>query len=329
MGKILITGAAGFIGSHYLDFLAENRSELHGDVVVIDLLTYSGLRANIQKHIDSQFITFHKGDITNYSFIESVFTLEKIDSVINFAAESHVDRSINNPLPFINTNILGTVTLLDAFKKYSSGRFLQVSTDEVYGSIDKGSWSEKEPLQPSSPYAASKASGDLIAGSYFKTFGIDICITRCSNNYGSRQFPEKVIPLFVTNLIEKKRIPLYGDGTNVRDWIHVRDHCRAINLVFENGKSGEIYNIGEGKELSNRDLSHRILNKFGKDSSWIEAVKDRKGHDFRYSVNSEKIRRELGFASQTSFEEGLEETIEWYVQNENWWRPLKGSNPQK
>ena len=243
--------------------------------------------------------------------------------IVNFAAESHVDRSITGARDFVETNVLGTQNLLDAAWRNSVKTFLQISTDEVYGTIDEGSWDENFPLLPNSPYSASKASADLLARSYHRTFGMDVRITRCSNNYGPHQFPEKVIPLFVTNLIDKKKVPLYGKGLNVRDWLHVDDHCRGIHAVLTQGKSGEIYNIGGGRELTNRELTSIILEKMDRDDSSIEFVQDRLGHDLRYSVSIKKISSELGYTPQVPFEHGIEQTIDWYKSNENWWRPLK------
>jgi dTDP-glucose 4,6-dehydratase len=250
--------------------------------------------------------------------------LEDVDAVINFAAESHVDRSISGASDFVQSNIVGVSTLLDAIKDSKRKiRLLQVSTDEVYGSIEFGSWSEDWPLQPNSPYSASKASGDLLARSYQRTHGVDVVITRCSNNYGTHHFPEKLIPRFITNLIEGKKVPVYGTGENVRDWLHVDDHCRGIYSVLMNGRSGEVYNIGGGRELTNNEITSTILEAMGADESSIEYVEDRKGHDLRYSVDWTKIKGELGYEPQVKFEDGLSETIQWYRDNEAWWKPLK------
>jgi dTDP-glucose 4,6-dehydratase len=249
-----------------------------------------------------------------------VFNTKNIDVIVNFAAESHVDRSIDSSKNFFETNLLGTHTLLDAAKRNEVATFIQISTDEVYGSIKSGSWDEEQPLMPNSPYAASKASADLLARSFHQTYGMDIRITRCSNNYGPNQFPEKVIPLFITNLLTQKRIPLYGDGSNIRDWLHVSDHCRGINLVLQKGKPGEIYNIGGGREISNLELTCFILNAMNTEEKSIDRVKDRLGHDFRYSLNFEKISRELGYKPEISFEQGINETIDWYRRNEGWWQ---------
>jgi len=264
---------------------------------------------------------FIKGDIANPDLISDL--TKRHDAIVNFAAESHVDRSITGARDFIETNVLGVQNLLAASLHNKVSVFVQVSTDEVYGSISEGSWSEEYPLLPNSPYSASKASADLICRSYNRTFGMDIRVTRCSNNYGPHQFPEKVIPLFVTNLIDNGKVPLYGNGLNVRDWLHVDDHCDGIYSVLSEGKSGNIYNIGGGRELTNRELTEIILRKFDRDESSIEYVTDRLGHDLRYSVSHEKITRELGYMPKINFEDGIEETIEWYKRNESWWRPLK------
>jgi dTDP-glucose 4,6-dehydratase len=250
--------------------------------------------------------------------------ISDVDAVINFAAESHVDRSITGALEFVQTNIVGVHIILDAIRDSGKKiRFLQVSTDEVYGSIESGSWSESFPLQPNSPYSASKASGELLARSYNRTHGTDVVITRCSNNYGTHHFPEKLIPLFITNLLEGKRVPVYGTGKNVRDWLHVDDHCRGIYQVLMNGRSGETYNIGGGRELTNLEITSLILEAMGADDSVIEHVEDRKGHDLRYSVDWSKIKSELGYEPQVKFEDGLRDTIQWYRDNETWWKPLK------
>jgi dTDP-glucose 4,6-dehydratase len=260
------------------------------------------------------------GDITNPNDVESACS--GVDAVINFAAESHVDRSISDSSAFIQTNIEGVRILLEQCRKLKI-RFLQVSTDEVYGSISNGSWTEDSPLEPNSPYSASKASGDLIARSFHKTFGVDTVITRCSNNYGPNQFPEKIIPLFITNLIEGKEVPLYGDGKNIRDWLHVSDHCRGIALALVNGKSGEVYNIGGGQEMTNLELTLVILNKFGLGEEKIEFIADRRGHDFRYSVAWNKANEELGYRPEVDFSKGIVDTIDWYRNNQIWWEPLR------
>ena len=303
--------------------MASNR-QLDGivGIKVLDKLTYAGVIENLNAAEDFSGYEFIQGDICDSTLVSEV--VKDVDAVINFAAESHVDRSITGSTDFVQTNIVGVQVLLDAIK--ASGRkirFLQVSTDEVYGSIELGSWTEEWPLQPNSPYSASKASGELLARSYFKTHGIDVVITRCSNNYGTHHFPEKLIPLFITNLIEGKKVPVYGNGKNIRDWLHVDDHCRGIYAALMNGKSGEVYNIGGGRELTNLEITDLILKEMGADETVIEYVEDRKGHDFRYSVDWKKIHRELGYEPQVKFEDGLKETIQWYRDNEAWWKPLK------
>jgi dTDP-glucose 4,6-dehydratase len=321
--RLLVTGGAGFIGSHFVDLLLKSEKPVYSKIVILDLLTYSGLQSNVERFNSDSRVEFIHGDIADRDAVREMIQRFEIDSIVNFAAESHVDRSIYSAMPFAHTNFLGLTNLLEGFRDFCKGRFIQISTDEVYGSISQGSWSEDRPLSPNSPYSASKAGADLMALAFARTYNLDICITRSSNNYGPRQFPEKVIPLFVTNLIDGKKVPLYGQGLNVRDWIHVTDNCRAIKLVFEHGKSGEIYNIGGGRELSNLELTKLILSEFNKPIDFIERVVDRAGHDFRYSVDDQKIRKELGFSSAYSFEVGLRETITWYKENENWWRPLK------
>jgi len=320
--RLLVTGAAGFIGSNFVRMIASGKIEGISGVTVLDKLTYAGVKRNLLSAQNISNYSFVEGDICDIELVTSM--LDDIDAVINFAAESHVDRSISGAADFVQTNIVGVQVLLDAIKTSSrKTRFLQVSTDEVYGSIEKGSWNEEWPLQPNSPYSASKASGELLARSYNRTHGMDVVITRCSNNYGTHHFPEKLIPLFITNLIEGKKVPVYGTGENVRDWLHVDDHCRGIYQVLMNGRSGEVYNIGGGRELTNNEITSLILNAMGADESSIEYVEDRKGHDLRYSVDWTKIKGELGYEPQVSFEDGLRETIQWYRDNEAWWNPLK------
>lgn len=318
--RVLVTGGAGFIGSNFVRRVVDGSLSGISHVTVLDKLTYAGTLTNLEMLPDGSF-QFIQGDICDATVVNEL--ARQHDAIVNFAAESHVDRSITGAKYFIETNVLGTQNLLDAALRNEVKVFLQVSTDEVYGTISEGSWHEEYPLLPNSPYSASKASADLIARSYHRTFGLDVRITRCSNNYGPHQFPEKVIPLFVTNLIDSKKVPLYGKGLNVRDWLHVDDHCRGIHAVLMNGKAGNIYNIGGGRELTNRELTSLILENMNKDETSIEYVPDRLGHDLRYSVSIEKIANELGYAPQVNFEDGIQETIEWYRQNEAWWRPLK------
>ena len=320
--RVLITGGAGFIGSNFVRMIAKGDLQEISSIMVLDKLTYAGVKANLDSAAHLSQYAFAQGDICDPQVVSEL--LKKVDAVINFAAESHVDRSISGAADFVQTNIVGVQVLLDAIK--ASGRqirFLQVSTDEVYGSIESGSWTEDWPLQPNSPYSASKASGELLARSYNRTHGMDVVITRCSNNYGTHHFPEKLIPLFITNLIESKKVPVYGNGKNVRDWLHVDDHCRGIYSALMNGRSGEVYNIGGGCELTNNQITSLILETMGADESSIEYVEDRKGHDLRYSVDWTKINRELGYEPQVKFEDGLRETIQWYRDNEAWWKPLK------
>ena len=320
--RILVTGGAGFIGSNFVRMIAEGELGEYEKVIILDKLTYAGNKANLDAIKNLSGYSFIKGDICDLNLISEV--LGEVDSVINFAAESHVDRSISGASDFVQTNIIGVQILLDAIKISGRNiRFLQVSTDEVYGSINSGSWTEDWPLQPNSPYSASKASGELLARSYNRTHGMDVVITRCSNNYGTHHFPEKLIPLFITNLLEGKKVPVYGTGENVRDWLHVDDHCRGIYQVLMNGRSGEVYNIGGGRELTNNEITSLILEAMGADESSIKYVEDRKGHDLRYSVDWTKINRELGYEPQVKFEDGLKDTIQWYRDNEVWWKPLK------
>jgi dTDP-glucose 4,6-dehydratase len=282
-------------------------------------LTYSGNKQNLID-LDSSSYEFIQGDICDTDLVSKLS--KQVDAIVNFAAESHVDRSIDSSKEFIQTNVFGTHTLLESARKNNLSTFLQVSTDEVYGSISEGSWDEDFPLQPNSPYAASKASADLISQAYHRTYGMDVRITRCSNNYGPYQYPEKVIPLFITNLIEGKKVPLYGQGLNIRDWLHVTDHCRGIHLVLTKGKSGDVFNIGGGRELSNIELTRIILQAIGASEESIERVADRLGHDFRYSLSIEKITKQLGYKPVVDFESGISQTIKWYKSNQEWWKPL-------
>ena len=322
--RLLVTGAAGFIGSHYVRTLLSGGYAGFEDaeVTVLDKLTYAGNPANLAPVADSPRYRFVRGDIADAALLADL--LPGHDVVVNFAAESHVDRSIAHAQDFVMTNVVGAQTLFDACLKAEVPRVVHVSTDEVYGSIDEGSWTEEWPLQPNSPYSAAKAASDLFARAYHRTHGLPVVTTRCSNNYGPYQFPEKVIPLFVTNLMDGKTVPLYGDGGNVRDWLHVDDHCRGIQVALEKGEAGQTYNIGGGTEMTNRELTARIVEAMG--ASWddaVELVTDRKGHDRRYSLDDTRLRG-LGYAPRHDFETGLAETIAWYRANEGWWRPLEG-----
>ena len=318
-----MTGGAGFIGSHYVRSLLGGRypnSEDHV-VTVLDKLTYAGNLANLAPVRDDSRLTFVEGDILDTRLVDRL--VGESEAVVHFAAESHVDRSILGAADFVMTNVVGTETLLDAALRHGTERFVHVSTDEVYGSIESGSWPEEHPLRPNSPYSASKAASDLLALAYARTHGVPVTVTRCSNNYGPYQFPEKVVPLFVTNLLDGGRVPLYGDGSNVRDWLHVDDHCRAVHLVLERGRPGEVYNIGGGTELSNKELTGLLLEACGAGWDAVDHVEDRKGHDQRYSVDITKISTELGYRPEVPFDRGLAETVDWYRANRAWWEPLK------
>ena len=318
-----MTGGAGFIGSHYVRSVLDGAWGLEEpeQVVVLDRLTYAGNLANLAPVGDDPRLRFVEGDILDRALVEEL--VDETDTVVHFAAESHVDRSIMGAADFVMTNVVGTQTMLDAALRRGVERFVHVSTDEVYGSIPVGSWDESQPLEPNSPYSASKASSDLLARAYFRTHGLPVCVTRCSNNYGPYQFPEKVIPLFVTNLIDGKPVPLYGEGSNIRDWLHVDDHCRGIHLVLTGGRPGEVYNIGGGTELTNKELTGLLLEATGSGWEKVERVPDRLGHDLRYSVDISKIRGELGYEPEVPFERGLGETVEWYRTHRDWWEPLK------
>ena len=322
--RAVITGAAGFIGSRFSEmFLAEAPRLGYDEIVLLDALTYSGRRENLEAVLTDARVSFVHGSIVDAATCEGA--LEGASAVIHFAAESHVDRSISGARAFYETNVIGTHQLLESARSRGVSRFVHVSTDEVYGTIPEGSWREDHLLEPNSPYSSSKAASDLAALAYHRTYGLDVCVTRCSNNYGPSQYPEKVIPLFVTNLFDGLQVPLYGDGLNVRDWLHVDDHCRGVLAVLEGGRAGEIYNIGGGTELTNRELTMRLLELCGADESSIEPVADRLGHDRRYSVDWTKIHTELGYSPRVDFEEGLAATVQWYRDNEAWWRPLKGA----
>jgi dTDP-glucose 4,6-dehydratase len=325
--KILVTGGAGFIGSNFVRMaLTDKFPDFKVDeLVILDLLTYAGDEENLAPIATDKRYKFIKGDIRDLELAKKL--MSQSDCVVHFAAESHVDRSIEGGSEFVSTNVLGTQVLLDAARNSNVKRFLHVSTDEVYGSISEGSWPEDHPLLPNSPYSASKAGSDLLVRAYNRTHKLDTVITRCSNNYGQYQFPEKVMPLFITNIIEGKKVPLYGNGLNVRDWLHVDDHCRGIALALTKGKSGEVYNIGGGTELTNVELTHKILEAMGVGKEFIQPVEDRKGHDLRYSVDITKINTQLGYLPQVNFEEGLVQTIKWYKNNEAWWKKHKQQSP--
>ncbi|GGU74204.1 dTDP-glucose 4,6-dehydratase [Streptomyces albospinus] len=320
--RLLVTGAAGFIGSHYVRGLLSGAHPSARDVhvTVLDKLTYAGNPANLAPVRDHPGFTFVHGDICDAALLTDL--LPGHDAVVNFAAETHVDRSLSGPDDFVRTNVLGTHTLLEAARRAAVPRLVHVSTDEVYGSIDEGSWTEDSPLRPNSPYAATKAGADLLVRSYARTHGLDVSITRCSNNYGPYQYPEKVIPLFVTTLLSGGTVPLYGDGRNVRDWLHVDDHCRGIHLVLEQGRPGEVYHIGSGEELTNLHLTELLLDACGADPDRVRHVPDRPGHDRRYSLDDRKLRA-LGYAPQVPFGTGLLDTVTWYRDNPGWWQPLR------
>jgi dTDP-glucose 4,6-dehydratase len=318
--RLLVTGGAGFIGSHYAEGLLDGRYPGSGDdhVTVLDKLTYAGRLVNLPA--THPRLTSVVGDVCDSGLLSDL--LPGCDAVVHFAAESHVDRSIDSSAAFMRTNVVGTQRLLDGCVRARVPRFVHISTDEVYGSIDRGSWSEEDLLEPNSPYAASKAASDLVARAYWRTHDISVSISRSCNNYGPRQHPEKIIPLFVTNLLNGRDVPIYGDGQNIREWLHVEDHCRAIDLVLRNGRPGEIYNIGDGTALTNRDLTDRLLRQCGAGWGRVRGMPDRKAHDRRYSVATRKIREQLGFSPQIPFEQGLTNVVQWYRDNRWWWEPL-------
>ncbi|SEB31055.1 dTDP-glucose 4,6-dehydratase [Streptomyces misionensis] len=319
--RILVTGGAGFIGSHYVrSLLAGAYPGFEGArVTVVDSLTYAGNPANLP--LDDPRLELVKGDICDQPLLEEVFPGH--DAVLHFAAESHVDRSLDGPAGFVRTNVAGTQCVLDAALRCGVPRVVHVSTDEVYGSITEGAWTEESPLLPNSPYSASKAGSDLIARAYWRTHGLDVSITRCSNNYGPHQHVEKLIPRFVTNLLDGQPVPLYGDGGNVREWLHVDDHCRALHLVLTKGRAGEVYNIGGGHHATNREITEQLLELCGADWDMVRKVADRKGHDLRYALDDSKIREQLGYAPRVAFEWGLADLVAWYRENRGWWEPLK------
>lgn len=316
----LVTGGSGFIGSNFVRFLLEYQPGVR--VVNLDLLTYAGNPANLADVSTHPYYTFVQGDICDLSLVNEVVS-QGVNVIVNFAAESHVDRSIADPAIFVRTNVLGTQVLLDAAVRHKIQKFVQISTDEVYGSLGpEGYFTEDTPLAPNSPYSASKAGADMIVRAYHHTFGLPVNITRCSNNYGPYQFPEKLIPFFITRALSNEPLPLYGDGQNVRDWLHVEDHCRAIDLVVRHGKPGEVYNIGGNSEMTNLSITRQILAALGRQETLIHFVTDRPGHDRRYAIDATKIQQELDWRPRRRFTEGLDQTIRWYLDNESWWRPL-------
>ncbi len=316
--RIVVTGGAGFIGSNFVRHLLRTRDEV--EVVNLDKLTYAGNLDNLRDVEDDPRYTFVRGDICDAGVVRSV--LAGADAVVNFAAETHVDRSISDPQDFIRTDVLGTHTLLEAVRELGVGRYLQVSTDEVYGSIEEGAFTEDSPLDPSSPYSASKAAGDLLALACHRTFGTPVLVTRSSNNYGPYQYPEKIVPLFITNALDDEPLPVYGDGRNVRDWLYVEDNCAAIDLVLREGVPGTVYNVGGGVEVENLELTRRILELLGKDAGLVRFVADRPGHDRRYALDCSRLRA-LGWTPRTSFDEGLAATVAWYREHRAWWERIK------
>lgn len=322
--KILVTGGAGFIGSNFIHYMLKKYDY---KIINLDKLTYAGNLENLKSIKNNKNYSFIKGDICDKNLVSNI--LKDCDTVINFAAESHVDRSIETPEIFLQTNVQGTLNLLNCALKKGIQKFIQISTDEVYGSIKEGYFTESTPISPNSPYSASKASADLFALAYFKTYGLPVIITRCSNNYGPYQYPEKLIPFFISRLLENKKVPLYGDGGNIRDWLYVEDHCRGIDLALHKGKIGEVYNIGGHNEKTNLEITKIILKKLGKDENLIEFVKDRPGHDRRYAISNDKIKTELGFEPQYSFDEGINATIEWYLKNTEWINNINNRTEKK
>jgi dTDP-glucose 4,6-dehydratase len=315
--KLLVTGGAGFIGSNFIHYFLEKYPDR--EIINFDKLTYAGNLANLEAIQNSKNYSFIKGDILNKELLDYVVKTFEIDVIVNFAAESHVDKSISNSYEFVKTNILGTQTLLDVAKNHQI-RFIQISTDEVYGSLGPTDYfTEHTPLSPNSPYSASKASADFLVRSYHETFGLNVNITRCSNNYGPFQFPEKLIPLMIINAMNGKPLPIYGNGKNIRDWLHVKDHCSAIDLVIHQGKSGEVYNIGGNNERTNIEIVEHIIETLGVSKKLMTFVTDRQGHDYRYAIDSSKIQNELGWKPNYLFENGIAETISWYQKNQNWW----------
>lgn len=324
MKKIIVTGGAGFIGGNFVHYMLKKYSDYK--IICLDCLTYAGNLETLESVMDNPNFRFVKADITDREAVFKLFEEEHPDIVVNFAAESHVDRSIENPGIFLNTNILGTQTLMDACRKFGIERYHQVSTDEVYGDLplDRPDlfFTEETPIHTSSPYSASKASADLLVGAYYRTYGLPVTISRCSNNYGPYHFPEKLIPLMIINTLYDKPLPVYGKGENVRDWLYVEDHCKAIDLIIHKGTVGEVYNIGGHNEMANIDIVKIILKELGKGEELITYVADRKGHDLRYAIDPTKIHNELGWLPETKFEDGIKMTIKWYLENKDWWEKI-------
>ncbi|MDR2201695.1 MAG: dTDP-glucose 4,6-dehydratase [Clostridiales bacterium] len=322
--KILVTGGAGFIGGNFCYYMLDNRPEYK--IVCLDKLTYAGNLSTLENALKNKNFKFVKGDIADKILVDKLFADEKFDVAVNFAAESHVDRSIENPEVFLVTNILGTQVLMDACRKYGVKRYHQVSTDEVYGDLPLNRpdllFTEETPIKTSSPYSSSKAGADLLVHAYYRTYGLPATISRCSNNYGPYHFPEKLIPLMISRALANESLPVYGDGLNVRDWLYVEDHCSAIDLIIRKGRVGEVYNVGGHNEMTNIDIVKTILNELGKPHSLITYVKDRKGHDLRYAIDPTKIHNELGWLPKTKFADGIKKTVEWYLQNKPWWQSI-------
>lgn len=319
--KVLITGGAGFMGSNMVRYILNKYPDY--EVINYDKLTYAGNLENLRDIEDNERYTFIQGDIADIATVDAVFAEHKPDIVVNYAAETHVDRSILDPTAFLMTDILGTYALLEAVKKYGTERFVQISTDEVFGSTDEELFTEESPFMPNSPYSAAKAGGDHLCRAYHVTYETPVIVTHSCNFYGPYQYPEKLFPLFITNLIEDKKVPLYGTGMNVREWIYTEDHCSAVDTIMHKGKLGEVYNIGTGNRVTNKEITYMLLEKLGVGEEMIEFVKDREGHDHMYAVDSTKLREELGWEPQVSFEEGVDKTIAWYKEHEEWWKPLK------
>ena len=328
MKNVLVTGGAGFIGSNFINYILDCRDDYN--IINLDKLTYAGNLENLIQSEKKKNYHFIKGDITNFELVNYIFEKYKIKYVIHFAAESHVDRSILGSEIFYKTNVMGTNVLLEVARKFEVERFLQISTDEVYGSLgSEGLFTEKTPISPNSPYSSSKAAADMMVMSFYHTYGMPVLITRCSNNYGPYQFPEKLIPLMIINSINNKKLPVYGDGLYVRDWIYVIDHNKAVELVFEKGKVGEVYNIGASNEMPNLKIINLILSHMKKSEELIQYVKDRPGHDRRYAIDSSKIKNELGWIPSYTFENAIADTIDWYLKNENWWKRIISGEYQK